>query len=456
MNIWAARKFLTLAAFDVTTEQGRSDERYRLALLSMIANVISRGVAMLVMVLSVSLTIPYLGVERFGVWMIVASFAGLLSFLDLGIVNALANRVSHVAARNNNDNLRSTISGGLGYLFLIGCVIAFLLFLISNFLPWGKIIKVSNAATVVEAKNAITVFSLLFGLSIFSNGLQRVFAGLQQAFISHLVSLMGSTLSLLVLIQVAKFETNISYLLLATLGIQLASNLILVVVLKNRKLITFKRLQNNIKYESRHLFHAGWLFFVLQIGTMIGWGADSLIIAGVLGAESVAIYNIAQRLYQFISQPLGIMNAPLWNAYSDAHTRGDKLFINKTLKKSLLLTFVFSFAGGVAILVFGQIIVKFWTGGTIEIPFLLILFFCVWTICETSGNAFAMLLNGCGIIGMQVAAVFIFLILVIPLKFALVEYGVSWVVLSTIVAYIISVPLFYFLFKKETIKKLID
>lgn len=456
MNILAARKFLTLTSFDVTTEQGRSDERYRLAVLSMVANVISRGVAMVVMVLTVSLTIPYLGAERFGVWMTIASFAGMLSFLDLGVGNALANRVSHVAANNDADALRKAISGGLGYLFLIGCAIATLLFLISNLLPWQKIIKVNEIATSIEAKNAIIIFSLLFGLSLFSNGLQRVFAGLQQAFVSHLVSLIGSILSLLALTQAVKFEANITYLLLATLGIQLISNLFLLIILKKRKLITSRYLKHNTKSESKHLFHAGGLFFILQIGTMIGWGADSLIIAGALGAGHVAIFNIAQRLYQFISQPLGIMNSPFWGAYSDAFARGDKSFIKKTLKKSLFLTFAFSFIGGIAIFIFSQKIIELWTGGTIKVPLLLISVFFIWTICETLGNAFAMLLNGCGIVREQVVTVVVLTAIALPAKFLFINYyGVIGMQTSYTIIYLFVVLFFYGYFFRKSLKDLI-
>lgn len=103
VNIISLRRYLTFKPFETATEQGRSDERYRLAALTITANIFSRGMAMLVMVLSVTLTIPYLGAERFGVWMTIASFAGMLSFLDLGVGNALTNRVSYVEAKKTID-----------------------------------------------------------------------------------------------------------------------------------------------------------------------------------------------------------------------------------------------------------------------------------------------------------------------------------------------------------------
>ena len=84
LSFVAALRYVRLTPFDVQTEQGRRDERYRVALLSILANVLSRVVGVVLTLLSVSLTLPYLGVERFGIWMTVASFAAMLTFLDLG------------------------------------------------------------------------------------------------------------------------------------------------------------------------------------------------------------------------------------------------------------------------------------------------------------------------------------------------------------------------------------
>lgn len=455
MNILAARKFLTLTSFDATTEQGRSDERYRLAALSMGANVISRGVAMVVMVLTVSLTIPYLGAERFGVWMTIASFAGMLSFLDLGVGNALTNKVSQAAALNDPETLLRTISGGLGFLFILGCTVSLLLFGLADILPWQKIIKVKELAASDEVKSAIKLFSILFGFSLFSNGMQRIFAGLQRAYISHLINLTGSFFSLLALWLATKLAASIPYLLAATLGVQLIANLGLLLILINRRLFTIKYAYKNIRLEARHLLHVGGLFFVLQIGTMVGWGADSLIIASTLGASQVAVFNIAQRLFQFASQPLAMLNAPLWGAYADAHARKEKNFILKTLKKSMLLTFSFSiFVGGILI-IFGQQLIKIWTKSNLIVPIELIAIFFIWTILETLGNAFAMMMNGCGVIRYQVIAVLLFVSLVIPLKILFIQFGLVYLVLATIISYLISVPIFYAFFARTKIYEVI-
>ena len=189
-------RYLRLRAFDGSTEDGRAAERYRLAAWAVLANMLSKGMAMVVMVLSVSLTIPYLGAQRFGVWMMVASFATMLSLLGLGVGNALVN---HVASRHASQDpvlLRRAITGGLGFLMLLGLAVGVALFLLATFLPWAVLIKTTDPTLLVEARDAARLFAVLFGVSLLTTGIQSVFAGLQRNFEVHLASTLGSLASL--------------------------------------------------------------------------------------------------------------------------------------------------------------------------------------------------------------------------------------------------------------------
>ena len=452
MNLAILKKYLTLTPFDISTEKGRTDERYRLAILSMVSNVLSRGTSIIVTICTVSLTIPYLGAERFGVWMTIASFVGMLSFLDLGVGNALTNKVSQVAAQNNPKLLRQIISGGLGFLFMLGCIVGVLLFSLTSILPWDKLIKVKDISTSYEISNTTAVFSLLFGFSLFSNGIQRIFAGLQRAFIGHLFSLCGSILSLIFLWFATKQQATIPYLLLATFGVQSITNLGLLLILAKRKLFTVKKLFRNVRLEANHLVHVGGLFFILQIGTMIGWGADSLLIASTLGASQVAVFNIVQRLYQFISQPLAIINGPLGGAYADAQAHKDRTFIVSTLRKSLLLTASCSIVGGGLLFLMSHKLIALWTDGLIVVPTSFVLMFFIWTIFDSLGHAFAMMLNGCGIVREQVVTVILITTIALPVKYIVLNnFGMTEMLLSYALIYSLIILLLYGFFYKKTL-----
>lgn len=457
MNLLTLHKYLRLSPFDTTSEQGRSDERYRLAVLSMAANVLSRGVSMVVMVLTVSLTIPYLGAERFGAWMTITSLVGMLTFLDLGVGNALTNKVAQAAAQGNLDALRRTISGGLGFLFMLGCGMGFALIVLASVLPWQQLIKADNPFLHEEIRRAAMLFAGLFGVHIFANGVQRIFAGLQRAFEGHLVSAIGSITTLLVLWVAVRQEYGIPMLLALTMGIQSISSLVLIVFLFKRRQLYFKQLISNIREESPHLIHVGGLFFMLQIGVMVGWGADSLIISSNLGAEQVAIFAIVQRMFQLATQPMSMLNAPLWGAYADAHARGDKEFIRKTLARSLLLTSSYAIAVAATLLAFGEQIVIAWTGNSIKFSFGLLLAYGCWAVLEAVGNAFAMFLNGCNIVHPQVVAVCTLCAISIPLKFWLIwNYGIEAMLSGFALTYFAVFILFYgFVFRPNLKRNLI-
>lgn len=449
-------RYIRFRPFDVSTELGRSDERYRLALWSIVASVFSKGLALLVMLLSVSWALPYLGPERFGVWMTIASFVGMLIFLDLGVGNALTNHVANAAATANPSLISDRISGGLGLMFIIGVLASILLSALVTVLPWARIIKVQDALVQREVQDALLLFAVLFGLSLFSNGVHRVFSGLQRSFEAHIAASIGFLLSIVTLAVATANEAEIATLLLATLGWQSASSLILLCLLIKRKQLRLPGIGIAIQDSKMPLLKTGGLFFVLQIGTMVGWGADSVIISSTLGAAQVALYSVAQRLFQLVSIPLSMANAPLWSAYANANACNDKQFIRTTLKKNVFVTAVVAVLGSAILLICGQSLIAWWTKSAIEIPMSLLVVFAIWTVCESLGNALAMMLNGCGIVREQVVTVVVLSVLALPAKLLFVNLlGVEGMIAVYVLLYCTLILIFYgFVFRRNLMSRM--
>jgi O-antigen/teichoic acid export membrane protein len=443
-------------SFDVKTEAGRRNERYRLAAISIAANILSKSSAILLVLLSVSLTVDYLDLEQFSIWMLVLSFITMLSFLDLGIGNALTNHVAQRAVEDNKKILRNTISGGLGILGLIGISIGAVLLAISALTPWNLLFPEDKVGLVLELKSAAICFSVIFGLNIFTTGLQKIFLGLQKAYIAHLVNALGTILSCLALWIATHHQQNITVLLAAVFGTQTVISIALLFILVKESLFSSVGISQHVKMEFPFLYKNAGFFLVLQLGAIVGWGADNIIISGVLGITQVAIYAIAQRLFQFVAQPFSLVNAPLWSAYADADARGDRLFIGRTLKRSLILTFLGTMLLSLVIFLLNRWIIKIWTHGEIRVPFELIIACGVWTVIEATGNAFAMFLNGTGIVKKQMIVVCIFIILVLPLKIILAFYmGLPGIPVATIIIYIIVNAYFYgYLYYREIKQKI--
>lgn len=457
MKLLKLVKFLRFKSFDVSTAEGRSQERYRLALWSLMANIVSKIMAFAVIMLSVRWTLPYLGVERFGVWMTVASFTTLLLILDLGIGNALTNHTAHAAAEDDAVKLKKTISGSLGFLFLVSFVMCLLLCILAMVLPIQYLIKVKNIDLLPEVRQTILVFALLFGVNMFGSGVQKLFSGLQRTFEGLMASAVCSCLALVCLWWAAHLEASIPVLLLVTLGIQSLGGFILLILLIKRKQFSIINIFKEIKDQYKPLSKTGGLFFVLQLGILLGWGADSLIISSTLGAASVATYSIVQRLFQISTISLFMFNGPLWGAYADASARNDKAFIKTTFFRSIKLALTLSMCSLAIILIFNDLILKIWLSNTISISFDLLLAFAFWTLIECMAQTFAVFLNGMHIVKPQIVKVLMVIAVSLPLKIWLINaHGIVVMPMVNGLAYCIVIAFVYGVLYRQTIKKYLN
>jgi O-antigen/teichoic acid export membrane protein len=438
-------RYLRLRPFPSGDEDGREAERYRLAALGTISTAVSRLAGFAFIALSVRWTAPVLGRERFGIWATFSSLAAMLSFLDLGIGNALVNRVAYATAKQDARQLSLVIMAGIGWLGAIGIVATILLAAAGVWIPWTSLFRLSSPAIGSETRSAAIIFSVLFGLSIISGGLLKILIGQQRSYEAQLITTIAVLLACPAMWWTVQRAPGVGALLLAGVGTQSLVTLILVAgLLHLRHTLDFRRTFSGMLHERKALLTTGVLFLVLQVGTMIGWGGDSFLLAGIVGASDVAAFAVAQRLFLFASQPGSILNGPLWAAYADAHARGDRRFIKKTLLRSFLLSIAVVTGLSVVLLTFGPRIVAFWTEDTIAVPRMLLLAFAVWTPLESAGIVLSIYLNGVGVVREQVIVVICFCVVAVPAKiFAAMHAGAFGLVTATTVVYAVTVAGLY-------------
>lgn len=426
--------------------------RYRRARWAALANVASKGMGMLVTIATVKLTVPYLGADRFGAWMLLASLTTMLSFMDLGVGNALTNRTANAAAKDDPGLLRTTISGGLLTLLGLGAGAALLLAATSAVLPWQFLLTNGDPELAEEARSAALVLSLFFGLALFSGGVQKVFLGIQRSFEAHIAMAVASAVSLVLLYLAARQQAGITTLLAVTAASQAIAAVGLMALLMSRGLFRWRGALASAQQEWRQLLRVGGLFLLLQVGTMVGWGADNLIVSATLGSAEVAVYAVVQRLFMFATMPAAMLNQPLWGAYADAHARGDRPFIARTLRRSLLFTALGTGTLAATLVFFSDTVIASWTGDTLSAPGSFVVVFALWALVESLATAASMYMNGCHIIRPQVFAVGVFCALSIPLKMLLAQhFGLTGVVACTVLAYMIAVPVLYSLFFRAAV-----
>ncbi|WP_284279522.1 oligosaccharide flippase family protein [Limnobacter litoralis] len=444
--------YLRLKPFDISTPVGLDMERNRIALVTMIASAMNKAMAMLTVLAGISWTLPYLGSERFGGWMTLLSMAALLSVLDLGAGNALVNHL----AKHRHEGKQSTasaLSGGLGVVALLAIVMWILLNLIHPILPWASILKVKDPENLIELTSAFRIFYTLFALQLFANAVGKAATGMQQAHQFGFLSLVISVFGLALLYMASINHLGIAWLLSITLGAPVSSGFVYFLLLWKRGLFQFKGLPKQVILHWRDVLSVGGLFFILQIAVIVGWGADSLVIASTLGVGSVTMYAVAQRMYQLATQPFSIVNSSLWAAYADAHVKNNRVYVRQLFSRSFMTSLIL---GGLivgVIYVASPVILKFISKSHLSPDPLFFAIFAVWALIEIVGNSLGTMLNGIGVVRYQVIVSGLFAVCVMPFKFVLINrYGLNGLMLANVVCYLflIAVP-YAMLFKLRKI-----
>jgi hypothetical protein len=96
LNVRSLRAFFSKANAD------RGKERYRRASLTASASIFSQALGVLISIVSVPLTVRYLGQERYGVWLTISSLMTWMTMTDFGLTgNALINLMSEAHGTDN-------------------------------------------------------------------------------------------------------------------------------------------------------------------------------------------------------------------------------------------------------------------------------------------------------------------------------------------------------------------
>lgn len=385
-----------------STADERAQERQRRVVLSGLTSMLAKLISVATTLLTIPLTLHYLGSERFGMWMTISSFMAMMSFADMGIGNGAVNQVANANGRDDKLAIKQIVSSGVCALGAVALALLATLVIIYPRIDWPSLFNVRTTVAMAEAGPAFLTVALMFIANIPLGIFGRVQAGLQQSFHVSLFQCVGSMAGLSgVLLAVwarAPLPTLVAALAAGPLVTGLASS------------ILYLRAGNSeIRPALQHvsipvicrILKTGGLFFGLQILAAVTYTSDNVVIASLLGAASVTLYAIPDKLFSQIPMLMGMFLAPLWPAYGEALARGDAAWVRRTVRRSL------SMAVGVAALLSGTTwlaapwIFSLWVGPDFAVPSGLLLGLALWKIVEVICLSLAVFLNGANVVKTQ-------------------------------------------------------
>lgn len=426
-----------LAEGETDSASGRARERLRRIILGASASALAKAISIGTALISVPLTLHYLGTERFGMWMTMSSLVAFLSFADLGMGNGLMSSVATAHGCDDRMKIRQLVSSAYFVLGLIAIFVLTSLAVAYTFVPWHRLFNVQSVLARAEAGLAITAMVTCFALAIPIGVVQRTQLGLQMGYVVSLWQCTASLLGLAGVMLAIWQEASLPLLLLAYAGapllVGLANSLVFFLYQQRDLSPSFVHVSRG---AIRSLAGTGLLFLVLQVAVAAIFMSDNLVIAQMLGAAAVPDYAVPEKLFSLVGMVIFLALSPLWPAYGEAIARGDSGWVRATLRRSLTISVAVAAVGSCVLVVLAPSILKLWVGHTVSPPFPLLLCLGVWKVIEAVGQSLAMFLNGARVIGFQVVAALFTAACAIVLKLYFVDkVGVAGVVLATIVSY---------------------
>lgn len=364
---------------------------------------LSKAISIFVGLISVRLTLEYLGTDRYGLWMAISAVIAIFGFSDLGLNNGLLNGIAKAYGRGDRRMAQQYVSSAFFILVAVAVTLGAVFAIAYPWVPWDSLFRVRSAKAASEIGPAVSVFAACFLFNIPAGIVSRIQSGYQEGFVSNLWAALGSFLSLLALLVVIHSHGSLPLLVLAMAGaptLALVLNSVVHFGVQRPWLIPSLRY---VKFgTSKDLLHRGSLFFVLQLAGAIGFSSDNVVLARVIGPEAVAQYAVPWKLFSLVAMLSSFFVAPLWPAYGEALERQDHRWIRRTLFRSLMIAAGLSAILSAALVTFGNSILYFWVGARIHASPALLAGLGVWSVISAVSMAIAIFLNGLGLMRFQV------------------------------------------------------
>ncbi|BDQ04192.1 oligosaccharide flippase family protein [Ignavibacterium sp.] len=256
--------------------------------------------SILISFITLKINLLHFGEAIFGLWILLISFWGLSSILDLGFGTAIVKYTAMALRKNDNDELNNTISTGSLFFLLFG-----ILLIICGFV-FGYIIYFSNTSIFNEKlKEKFVIVFLILGASFYFQYLTIFLKSILEGMNNFkIVSILNISSYFFILFQITiiySLKLDIVYLAFS----YLITNIILLSLYFTVIKTKFKFIKiNPLEFSSQYFKKMFGFSFNIQIAFFIGALIDPLIkyiIVNFNTSNTVSHYEIARRFAIAIS-----------------------------------------------------------------------------------------------------------------------------------------------------------
>jgi O-antigen/teichoic acid export membrane protein len=194
------------------------ERRYQRIIQSVVTGALGKGVNVLVLLISVPLTLGYLGPERYGIWIAMTTLIGWLSLADIGLGQGLLNLLADADGRQRGDLPQRYVATAFWVLAGAAVILGASVIPLCNSIDWRYVLGLRSDAVADETRVAIEVAALCLLAALPFTLVSRIFIAYQEGVLANAWLALGSIVGLLAIVAVTRWNGGLVALSAAVLG----------------------------------------------------------------------------------------------------------------------------------------------------------------------------------------------------------------------------------------------
>ena len=402
---------------------------------------IIRALSLLTNFALVPMTMSYVNIQSYGIWLVLSSIILWLSIFDIGLGHGLRNKLTEALAAGDFSLAKIYTSTAYGLIICISLCIWLVFLVINPLIDWTSVLNVS-VVSLDQLSFLVLILVCFFCLQFVLRLITSVLMANQKPSFPALINLVANIIILLLLaVTGGSEEQNLIQLALIYSFPVIILLLIATLLLFNSSYKAYRPSLFHFRFKyARDIGGLGVKFFLLQIEVLILFQLTNYLIIYFFGSEAVVQYNVAYKYFMVIQLVAAVIMNTYWSSITKAMVQNDYEWVEgviTTLVKLFLVLLPLSYV----MLFFADEFYGFWIGDEVQVPFLMSVFIYIWVVIEAWNAIFEYFLNSISKIFVMVVIGISTALLYLPLSFFIVNvlhFGPEGLVLAVIICRLFS------------------
>ena len=379
----------------------------------------------------ISLTVAYLQIEDFGIWVTFLSIMTWFSLSDFGVPTSMRNQVAKCLSRNEYAEASEYVSTTIILVFLLSLILSLLMYFLKIF-----VITDYELENIIKYSDLLINMAIIYSYFPFVMIIKSIMKGCQNSFGVTFIEFISSVFSLILIkVLLLSSKSSIYYLGYFTPAILIGIPVIVSFFYFKFFQVNLRPSFSNINFKKINiLFNSGWKFFIIQLSSTIIFLTDYLLISSFLGPEQVTPYALTQKYFHVMTLVVSIILMPMWSAYTHAYEKQDKQWILSALRVQMMLLGVLVISLVIMVVFSRSVIIDFWIRQPLDLSGTMIIFSAFFVFIQAWNRIFNWFLSGINKLHITLYTMLFGGIINLPLSYILMSVeslGSAGVILAT-------------------------